>query len=647
MSKSVASYGSWKSPITSSVLTSAGVGLSQLEFTSHGLYWTESRPMEGGRVVIVRHSQGANSDVTPAGFNVRTRVHEYGGGAYTTHEDKVFFSNFSDQLLYGQSLSSPDPLPLGEGLGTIAFRYADSRVSPDGKSIVCVREGHGQTREPINELAIISVDGSHPERSLTSTLPHHDFYAAPRFSPDGRRLCWFTWDHPNMPWDGSDLWTADFDSVHGLSNVRHIAGSPNESVVHPSWSPEGNLHFVSDRSGWWNLYTLRNDDVVPLAPSPAEFGIPHWVFGTSRYAYLSQQRIVCIVSKNGLDYLAILFHDGRLEPIDLPFTALADVQTDGENRIFVIAASASVAPQIISLDVSQRRIEVLKSSTTVEFDRGDISVPEPIEFPTTGGRTAFGLFYRPANRSFAGPSSEKPILLVFIHGGPTSSAGSSLKLGVQYWTTRGFAVVDVNYGGSTGYGREYRERLNGSWGVVDVDDCINAARYLADRGDVDPRRMAIRGGSAGGYTTLSALVFHSVFAAGASHFGVADLTALAADTHKFESRYLDRLVGPYPEAEKIYRSRSPIHFADQLSCPVILFQGGEDKVVPPGQAETFVEALRAKKLPFAYILFPEEGHGFRQAANIQRAAEAELYFYSRVFGFNLADSVEPIEIENL
>jgi dipeptidyl aminopeptidase/acylaminoacyl peptidase len=407
------------------------------------------------------------------------------------------------------------------------------------------------------------------------------------------------------------------------------------------------LHFVSDQSGWWNICAERRSWTYPLVPMEAEFGIPHWVFGVPRYAFLSDARVACIYSKNGLDHLAVVNFDSSLEILETPYTAFGEIRSDGDKRLFITAASPSIPNQIISMDSSTGKSNVLKSSLSVDLEPANISTPEPLSFPNSAGKTSHALFYPPANPLFTGPDTEKPILLVMSHGGPTSSSNSALKLGIQYWTSRGFAVVDVNYGGSTGYGREYRERLKGEWGNVDVNDCIDAARYLAGRGDVDPKRMAIRGGSAGGFTTLSALVFHNVFAAGASHYGVADLTALATDTHKFESRYLDRLVGPYPEAEKIYRERSPIHFADRLSCPVILFQGAEDKVVPPNQAETFVAALQARKLPYAYVLFPDEGHGFRQGPNIQRAAEAELCFYSRVFGFVPADHIAPVDIENL
>jgi len=642
--KQSAPFGSWKSAISASLLTSAGVSVSQLEIGKECIYWCEGRPLEGGRVVIVKRTpDGKTTDRTPTGFNVRTRVHEMGGGAYTIHGDSIFFCNFSDQRMYRQDGDSSPVAITPEPSVTGALRYADARVTPDGGTIVCVRERHETEAEAINELVSFPSDGSSEPRIIASG---HDFYAAPRISADGTRLAWMTWDHPNMPWDGSELWTGTLDP-NGISDIRGVAGAFAESVYQPEWSPDGVLHFASDRSGWWNLYAERRSWVFPLVAMDAEFGLPHWLFGISRFAFLSDNRVACIYSKNGLDHLAIVNFDSSLVVLDTPYTSFFDIRSDNDSQLFVIAASPSTAPQIVSVDISTGRTHVLKTSLNVPIDAANISIPEPIEFPSSAGDTAFALFYAPVNKHFIGPESEKPLLLVMSHGGPTSATNSSLKLGIQFWTSRGFAVVDVNYGGSTGYGREYRERLNGNWGIVDVNDCIDAARYLALRGDVDPQRMAIRGGSAGGFTTLSALVFHDVFAAGASHYGIADLTALATDTHKFESRYLDRLVGPYPQAEQTYRERSPIHFANQLSCPVILFQGAEDKIVPPNQAETFVQALREKKLPFAYVVFPDEGHGFRQGPNIQRAAEAELYFYSRVFGFAPADEITPVDIENL
>jgi dipeptidyl aminopeptidase/acylaminoacyl peptidase len=637
----LAPYGSWKSPITTSLLTSAGNSLSELQFSDGDIYWLEGRPLEAGRVAIIRRRlDGTSADAIPKTFNARTRVHEYGGGSYCIHNGTVFFSNFKDQRLYRQDPNAeprpitPDPaIPAG-------LRYADSRVTKDGKTIICVRERHEEGREATNEIVALSTDGSSPPTVL---LSGYDFYSFPRISPNGRRLAWTCWKHPQMPWDGTELWVADLNS-----NPTKIAGSSTESIFQPEWADDNTLYFVSDRTGWWNLYKHDAGGITPVVQMEAEIGAPQWVFGPSRYAFLSGGRIAFVYSSKGLDHLAVTdTATGEVQQLKIPFTTIGYLQSDGAETIFFTGASAQRATEIVSMNLHNKTSDVFRRSLAVQLDSGYLSEPEPIEFPTANGRSAFALFYAPKNNDFAAPQGERPPLLVLSHGGPSSATNSALRLAVQYWTSRGFAVVDVNYGGSTGYGRAYRERLKGQWGIVDVEDCINAARYLEQRGDVDGKRMAIRGGSAGGYTTLCALVFHDVFAAGASYYGVADLTALAQDTHKFESRYEDGLVGPYPEAEQLYRERSPVHFADRLSCPVILFQGLEDKVVPPSQAEILIKALRAKRLPFAYVAFPSEGHGFREAANIERAAEAEMYFYSKIFGFTPADSVTPIEIENL
>jgi dipeptidyl aminopeptidase/acylaminoacyl peptidase len=639
-------FGSWKSPITSALLTSSGIGFSELQFSNGHLYWLESRPDEAGRVAIIRcEPSGSPVDVLPPSFNARTRVHEYGGGAYFLHQDTIFFSNFKDQRLYRLDPDS-EPLPITpQPPQPGSLRYADGRVTPDGKLIVCVRERHESEREPVNEIVAFPADGSSEPQTIASG---YDFYSFPRISSDGKCLAWTCWRHPQMPWDGTELWAADLSPDGRLSNSRRIAGSATESIFQPEWGSDGSLFFISDRTGWWNLYAERAGAIEPILKTDAEIGIPQWVFGYSRYVLLSGTRAACIVDKNGFEHLALIdTRTKKSQSVDTPYSVFGGIRSDGENTLFFPGASGTKAAEVVSLGLKTGKARALKRSLEITIDPGYLSEPQPIEFPTSNGLTAFALFYAPKNKDCQAPSGERPPLLVISHGGPTSATSSALRLAVQYWTTRGFAVVDVNYGGSTGYGRPYRERLKGNWGIVDVDDCINAARYLEKRGDVDGKRMAIRGGSAGGYTTLCALVFHNVFAAGASYYGVADLATLASDTHKFESRYEEGLVGPYPEAAELYRQRSPVHFADRLSCPVILLQGLEDKVVPPSQAETMIEALRAKRLPFAYVAFPTEGHGFREAVNIRRSIEAELYFYSRIFRFTPADKISPVDIENL
>ncbi len=638
----VAPYGSWRSPISSDLIVAGTVSFEQIQLDGDDIYWTERRPVEGGRSVVVRRTaDGQTHDVTPPGFNVRTTVHEYGGGAYTVSAGVVYFSNFADQRLYRQDPgAAPRPITPAAPL-----RYADGVVDRHRGRLICVREDHTQAgREAVNALVAVDLAGEQEARVLVAG---NDFYAAPRLSPDGSRLAWLTWNHPNMPWDGTELWVGTLGPDGAIDAMELVAGGRDESIFQPEWSPDGVLHFVSDRTGWWNLYRWRAGRVEALHTMEAEFGLPQWVFGMSTYGFVAPDRIVCAFTTGGIWQLALLEPArGTFEPLELPYTVINAVDA-APGRVAFIAGSPTDPRSVVQLDMTTRRIDVLRRSSTVVVDEGYISIPRAIEFPTTDGRTAHAFFYPPHNRDFMAPAGERPPLLVLSHGGPTSATTNELDLGIQYWTSRGIAVLDVNYGGSTGYGRAYRQRLDGQWGVVDVDDCVNGARYLAARGEVDGNRLAIRGGSAGGYTTLCALTFRDVFKAGASYYGVADLERLAADTHKFESRYLDGLIGPYPEQRERYRERSPIHFTERLACPVILFQGLDDKVVPPNQAELMVAALRAKGLPVAYVAFAGEGHGFRKAENIKRALDGELYFYARVFGFELADPVEPVSIENL
>ncbi|MFZ6027395.1 MAG: S9 family peptidase [Chloroflexota bacterium] len=644
-----APYGSWLSPIKADLLASAGLRLDLPGYADKTCYWLEGRPLEKGRVAIVmRKPDGAVTDVLPDTFNARTTVHEYGGGAYFVHGSTVYFSNFADQRLYRVTPGEEPAAITPEPETPWGLRYADGRLSPDGKWIVCVRQRHHDALNADNELVVFPADGSGDVQIIAQG---YDFYAAPRFNLDGRQLAWLSWKHPNMPWDGTELWTADFDARTGtLATPRRVAGSPAESVAEPLWGPDGRLYFISDRSGWWNLYRF-DGRVQALFPMEAEFCGPQWVFGLSHYAFLPQGAggfsIACLYSQNGIDRLGVLApEDGRLQTLALDYTSLGALVA-GDGILYLIGAGPTASPALLAVDPGSGAATVIRKSASLEIEPGYVSLPQAIEFPTENGLTAHALFYPPANCDFAAPDGEKPPLLVISHGGPTAATAAVLSLSIQYWTSRGFGVVDVNYGGSTGYGRAYRERLNGNWGVVDVQDCINAARYLVAQGLADAKRVAVRGGSAGGYTTLVGLTMYDFFAAGASYYGIADLEPFAKDTHKFESRYLDRLIGPYPEALELYRQRSPIHYVEQIACPMILFQGLEDKVVPPSQAEIMVRALQAKGLPYAYVPFAGEQHGFRKAESIQRAAEAELYFYSKVFGFELAEAVTPLEIVNL
>ena len=640
MAPTVSPYGSWKSPITAEVVSGGEIGLEQVRIDGDNIYWIERRPHEGGRKVIIRRSaDGKLSDVTPTGFNARTRVHEYGGGDYAVADGRIIFSNFADQRLYRQD-PGREPKPLTP---QAALRYADGQIDRRRNFFFCVREDHSGGGEPTNTLVRVDLDTG----KNAVIVSGNDFYSSSRVSPDGSLIAWLTWNHPNMPWDGTELWLGKLTADGSIVEKQKIAGGDHESICQPEWSFGGDLYFVSDRTGWWNLNRRNQNKIEPLCSMQAEFGQPHWVFGTILYGFASEKSIVCSYAKDGRDCLANLdIATKALTPIETPFTAISQIQCAGDRVIF-IGVSPRLSSSIVSYSLHTRNFETLRRSRESEVDASFISEAQPIEFPTENALTAYAYFYRPKNPDYGTSDNEKPPLVVMSHGGPTSSSSASLKYSIQYWTSRGIAVLDVNYGGSSGYGRAYRERLNGQWGIVDVDDCINGARYLVGRGEVDGNRLAIRGGSAGGYTTLCALTFRNSFTAGASHYGVSDLEALAKDTHKFESRYLDRLIGPYPDRRDLYLERSPIHFTERLNCSMILFQGLEDKVVPPDQSEKMFQAVRAKKLPVAYLTFEGEQHGFRRAETIKRVLEAELYFYGKIFRFAPADPIEPVHIENL
>ena len=638
----VAPYGSWKSPITSDLIVSETIGIGDLCIDGEDIYWVEMRPAEGGRSVLVQRSpDGSTIDLTLPAFNCRTRVHEYGGIAYTVFGGSVYFSNFKDQRLYVQHPGS-EPRPMTPEAN---LRYADGIIDHKRRRLVCVCEDHTRDgQEPQNTLVRLDLDQSSGAEVLVSGS---DFYASPRLSPGGDHLAWLAWDHPNMPWDGTELWLARIQADGSLDGATQLAGGPDESIFQPQWSPDGTLYFISDRTGWWNLYRFRNGQVEPVLEMRAEFGLPQWLFGMSTYAFESASHIVCTYAGQGEGALAILDADtGALEVVETPYTTFGCVRA-APGRIVFLGGSPSEPTAVLLMHLDTRKVEVLRSSSQVSIDPGYLSQPQAIEFPTEKGLKANGFFYPPENADYVAPAGQRPPLLVMSHGGPTAATSSAFNAMIQFWTSRGIAVLDVNYGGSTGYGRAYRERLNGQWGIVDVDDCVNGTRHLVERGEVDGDRLAIRGGSAGGYTTLCALTFRDLFKAGASYYGVSDLEALARETHKFESRYLDRLIAPYPERADVYQERSPIHFIDRLSCPIIFLQGLEDKIVPPNQAEMMVEALRKKGVPVAYVPFEGEQHGFRSADSIKRALDGELYFYARVFGFELADPVEPVSIDNL
>lgn len=584
---------------------------------------------------------GSQKDLTPEPYNVRSRVHEYGGAAFTVYEGVVWFVDAGDNRIHRIDKDGT----IRPVTASANCSFADITFDAKRNRLIAVCEDHSGEGEPENAIVEISEQGA-----VRPIVAGADFYAFPCLSPSGDEFAWIEWRHPNMPWDGTALKTGLVDDDGNIVEPLCLAGqensdSPNqESVFQPCWGVDSSLTYVSDRSGFWNLYLAGEEERHYKVN--AEFGLPLWQLGMTTYTRISENKIICCFAVEGDWRLGELdLQSGDLRQIDGPWVGFSGLTSFGD-RVYFVAALPDAPEELVELDITQGGWRVLRKSSEIEFEENGVSVAESIEFPTQEGRVAYANLYLPANHLYEAPEGELPPLIVKSHGGPTGQSGRGLSLKVQYWTSRGFAVVDVNYGGSAGYGREYRERLNGAWGIVDVEDCVNAARFLSEKGLVDPDRMAISGGSAGGYTTLCALTFHSVFKAGCSSYGVGDLEALARDTHKFESRYLDRLVGLWPQAVDTYRARSPIHHTDKLSCPVIFLQGADDKVVPPNQAEEMVSALDEKGLPVAYILFEGEGHGFRRAENVKKALEAELSFYGQVFGFTPAGRIPKIEIKN-
>jgi acetyl esterase/lipase len=635
--KTIAPYGSWASPISADLIASKSIGLSNLSVETDCAYWTELRPSEQGRTVLVRYDAVTEriEDLTPAPFDVGCRINEYGGGGYAVYRGRVVFS---DRKTGAVHLIQPDgairAVTTAPGL-----RFGDFIFDAKAERVLCVREDHraGPQVEAVTTLVSLPLEtADHALNTGTVIASGHDFYSSPRLSPDGTTLAWLTWDHPDMPWDATQLWLASIEGDR-LAEAACIAGGPTESVAEPSWSPSGMLHFVSDRTDWWNLYRWQDGTAVPILPLAAEFTQPHWVLGRRSYMFLSETALSCLFVEAGDLKLGVI-RDGTLERVG----AGASSPLLPLGREFIHLAVPPDAPPAIMVGMEK----IIRRSTDLALDPGGISPGQPIRFPTRSGGEAYAIWYAPKNAGFEAPEGERPPLLVVSHGGPTAMASNGFALATQFWTSRGFGVLAVNYGGSTGFGRRYRERLYGAWGVVDVEDYVDGARYLIAQGLADPNRVAIRGNSAGGYTTLAALTMTDFFKAGASLYGVADLIALATDTHKFESRYLDRLIGTLPEQEALYRQRSPLEHLDGLACPVIFFQGADDKVVPPNQAQLMVDALDRRKLPVAHYEFAGEAHGFRKAETIRRSAELELSFYGQVFGFEPSGDIERADIRN-
>ena len=648
----IAPYGSWPSPITAESLTEGTVGIDEPQFDGEELYWLQSDPTDDGRVALWRRAaEGTDSRLTPAPFNVRTRVHEYGGGSYVAADGIVVFTNFTDNLLYRTDRDAGTARPVTEDS---ALRYAALQLHPEQDLLIAVREDHRGSGEPVNTIIArrLSDDPQVPDRVLCGGA---DFYASPQLSGDGR-LAWIEWDHPNMPWDTTRLMVAELGALSETDHDRPLltghllAGGDEESVAVPRWHPDGSLIFVSDRSDWWNLYRLRfggeDDHPEPLHPTEAEFTDPPWTLGLQPYVIIDADRIVCSWNQRNRHQLGILYlSSGELEVIGtdaVSFSRIAATATTVATRMGYPDRSA----ELVTVDLTDRRTQVLRRSSVTAPPTELISTAVEVSWPVDDC-TVHGWYYPPRNGDWTGPGDELPPMITVSHGGPTGGSSPDFRKSIAFWTSRGIAVLDVNYRGSTGYGRAFRNRLRGAWGEVDVADCAAGATAMVQQGRADGSRLAIQGGSAGGYTTLRALTATDRFTAGVSLFGIGDLTALATDTHKFESRYLDLLVGPYPEQADLYRDRSPIHHVDQLDAPILLLQGTEDKVVPPNQAETFAAAARAKQLPVALIMYEGEGHGFRRAVNIINAQQATLSFLGRVFGFEPADDLPPITIENL
>ncbi len=660
-----APYGSWASPISTDLLTGQTVRLAEPRLDGDSLYWLESRPQEKGRNALVKRDQQGNTvDLLPHPINIRSRVHEYGGGNYIVEAGVAYFVLADDQRVYRYDSNQDQAIPEAitpEG----PYRYADFCLDPERQRLLCIREDHSHVDhaagiEESNAVVAISLPDNGQDSQIgqvTELVSGADFYSNPRLSPDGQHLSWLCWNHPYMPWDASECWLAELGPQGQPLNAQKIAGGPsvdsaeNESVFQPQWSPSGELYFVSDRNNWWNLYRWRAGLIEAVLSSPieAEFATPQWVFGMSSYGFLNDNSLLCCYTQQGRWQLASIDLDkGCLKNIETGYSSISAIHCDKQQAVF-LGASATRFEEVCHYRVDSRnhsdQCQILCSSSSAELDERYIASPQALSFTSSNGDTAHGFYYPPTNPDYNAIAGKLPPLIVFCHGGPTGATEASLNLKIQYWTSRGFAIFDINYRGSTAYGRHYRQQLNRQWGLADVDDVCAGAEYLVQRGLADPRQLAIKGSSAGGYTVLAALTFRDTFKAGASHYGIGDLETLARDTHKFEARYLDSLIGAYPSEQTLYQQRSPIHHIDRLDCPVIFLQGLEDKVVPPNQAQAMVDALKHKGIANAHVTFKEEGHGFRQGANIKRALEAELSFYGQVFGFQPADAIEPVSLQ--
>lgn len=638
-------YGSWKSDLTAAVLANKGRRYGHMSLDNGALYWLEVRASEQGRGVILKSTADTLcEEVLPRNVSVRSKVHEYGGGDFIVVNGNVYFSNAEDNRVYlfDGKLHALTPLESGKEM-----RFADFCITADSKYLIAVRETHNTQSSDapvINDLVSICLE----KKSIKVLHSGFDFYSFPRLSNDGNRLCWTCWNQPDMPWNAAELWLADFHSQGVIDAAHRVAGGGVDSIYQPEWDNSGILHYISDKSGWSNIYNHRDGVLNALTPIDREFGLPQWVFGTSTYVINSDSSLFALNFESGQQQLCHIQPDsGHIEPIALPFKHFEGALLGDDEFLYFCASGPAVESAIYRYDIANKHYHALSEISPFPLPPEDVSLAKAISFESANNRTCHAFYYPPLNARYQGLENTCPPLIVMSHGGPTAFSHNSLDPGIQFWTNRGFAVVDVNYAGSTGYGKKYRELLTGQWGIVDVEDCVAAAEHLVREKLADKNGLLIRGGSAGGYTTLCALTFTNTFVAGMSRYGVADLESLAADSHKFEARYLDKMVGEYPAEQELYRQRSPIHHTDQLSCPILLLQGTEDKVVPPNQSESMVEALKEKGIPYGYLLFEGEGHGFRQAETIIKAYNSELYFYRTIMGIESSEKIEPINIHNL
>lgn len=632
-----APYGSWESPLDAAQVAEAGTRIFQPRRNGDQVNWLELRPSEDGRTVLMQDLRGQRTELTPPPYSARSRVHEYGGGSYCVAGRDCWFVNDEDQAVWHR-----------DGDGVIRRltpaderRYADLVRDPTRPRLLAVCEDHAAGAEPENSVVAIGDDGS-----VTTLLSGNDFYASLRLDRAGERLAWLTWDHPNLPWDANTLWVASLDADGKPEAPVRVAGGEHEAVFQPEWLRDGRLGFVADPDGWWNHYAWRaGEPLRRLTRMDSEGGLPQWVFGQSTWGEVAGGMLGALTRDGAWELW--LFGEGLPAQQPWRFEAVEHLSTDGKEAV-ALAGAPDRSTGVYVMNGPNYRPHLLADCGPLPIDEHWISLPEPVTFPTADGGDAYANFYPPANPLFTGPAGTAPPVIVKCHGGPTGAASTAFDAKIQFWATRGFAVLDVNYRGSTGFGRAYRERLYGRWGIADVEDCVAGIRHLAERGLVDADAAFISGGSAGGFTVLSALAFTDAFRAGASYYGVADLEGLFDTTHKFESRYDHRLLGAHgdPATRQLIDERSPLRHVDRIRCPVIFFQGGEDRVVPPEQSRQMHAALRAAGIPTAYLEFPDERHGFRRAENIVAALEAELAFYCRVLGVTPAGEGPELAFDN-